>query len=76
MDEKVGSWVKECFYMLELCEKARFSYFDKFHTLHTLRWKEKIFELTHNPLNSHKFAQTLTLTLFSCSPKPNCTNEA
>ena len=78
MDEKVRSWVKECFYMLEWCEKTNFAYFEKFHTLHTLRtlrWKEKSLNSLTILSTLAKLIQTLTLTLFSCSPKPNCENE-
>ena len=72
MDEKVVSWVKECFYMLEWCEKTKFAYFDKFHTLHTLHtlgWKEKSLNSLTILSTLTKFTKTLTLTLFSCSQK-------
>ena len=45
---------------VKVCNKARFSYFYKFHTLHTLRWKSKssleskILEFSLNPHTSHK----------------------
>ena len=75
MDENVGSFVKECLYVLEWCKKAKFSYFDKFHTLHTLRWKEKSLNSITILSTLAKLTQTLTLTLLSCSPKPNFENE-
>ena len=76
MKEKVRSWVKECFCVLEWCEKIKFSYFDKFsHFTHfdemkILRNSNKILSTLTN------LKQTLTLSLSSCSPKLKCKNEA
>ena len=54
---------------IKVCKKAKFAKFYKFYSLLTLFWKgkssleRKILGFTHNPHTSHKFAQTLALTL-------------
>ena len=76
MKEKVRSWVKECFWVLEWCEKIKFSYFDKFSHF-TLFDEMKILRNSITVLSTlTNLTQTLTLSLFSCSPKPKCANEA
>ena len=67
MDRKVGSWMQICLLVINWCKNVVFDYFFKcftLHTLHTTSMEMTNFEFTHNPHTSHKFTQTLTLTLF------------
>ena len=76
MNEKIRSWVKECFCFLERCETITFSYFDKFsHFTYfdELKILRNSITILSNLIN---LTQTLTLSLSPCSPKPNCANEA
>jgi hypothetical protein len=76
MNEKVRSWVKECFCVLERCEKIKFSYFDKFsHFTHFDEMKNLRTSITFLSTLTN-LSQTLTLSLSSSSPKPKYANEA
>ena len=67
--EELGKVCQNWFYARKFVKKpfyqtfASFTHFDKFVGKQNLRWKANSLEFTHNPHTSHKFAQTLALTL-------------
>ena len=76
MNEKVRSWVEECFCVLERCEKINFSYFGKFSHFTCLDEMKNLRNSISILSTLTNLTQTLTLCLSSCSPKPKCGNEA